>query len=200
MTQIALREKELVSRPLKILVPLIKEEIEHGREAADQAAKPFFQRAGDLLLEAKPQMDHGEWEGWVKRNFTIGSSTARRWMQYAKELPGYQNARGPGVLNKPPSIEEIVSPNRDYSNEPSRSWREPVREHLNERVTPTFVDRFAQERQDREKEQQLMRKLANELIDIGYKVLATKLHPDKGGSQEAMSRLNKVKSLLKQAI
>jgi hypothetical protein len=35
--------------------------------------------------------------------------------------------------------------------------------------------------------------LALQLIDIGYKVLSVKLHPDKGGSHDAMRRLNKVR-------
>lgn len=35
------------------------------------------------------------------------------------------------------------------------------------------------------------------IIDIGYKALATKLHPDMGGSQEEMARLNHVRERLK---
>ena len=36
------------------------------------------------------------------------------------------------------------------------------------------------------------------LIDIGYRVLAKELHPDKiGGSREAMTRLNRVKERFK---
>ena len=42
-----------------------------------------------------------------------------------------------------------------------------------------------------EKEAQIARALGLQLIDIGYKVLVTKLHPDKGGSSEAMTRLNR---------
>jgi hypothetical protein len=38
------------------------------------------------------------------------------------------------------------------------------------------------------------------MIDIGYKILSAKLHPDKaGGSHEAMTRLNAVRMRLKQA-
>jgi hypothetical protein len=39
--------------------------------------------------------------------------------------------------------------------------------------------------------------LALRLIDIGYKALAMKLHPDKGGSQDAMARLNLVRNRLR---
>jgi hypothetical protein len=48
---------------------------------------------------------------------------------------------------------------------------------------------------DREAE----RKLALQLINIGHKTLATELHPDKGGSCEAMSRLNAIRNRLKRA-
>ena len=37
--------------------------------------------------------------------------------------------------------------------------------------------------------------LALHLIDIGYEVLARVLHSDKGGSREAMTRLNDVTTL-----
>jgi hypothetical protein len=39
--------------------------------------------------------------------------------------------------------------------------------------------------------------LAVELVDIGFKALATRLHPDHGGSEQAMRRLNRVRRELK---
>jgi curved DNA-binding protein CbpA len=50
------------------------------------------------------------------------------------------------------------------------------------------------------KERETQRTLSLQLIDIGYKVLATKLHPDKGGSPEAMARLNQVRDALKRHV
>jgi hypothetical protein len=41
------------------------------------------------------------------------------------------------------------------------------------------------------------RKLALRLIDIGFKILDKELHPDKGGSRNAMARLNRVRDRLK---
>src|SRR5215472_1628406 len=43
-------------------------------------------------------------------------------------------------------------------------------------------DDFMQERQVREEEIRLHRELAEELVDLGYRALATRLHPDRGGS------------------
>ena len=58
-------------------------------------------------------------------------------------------------------------------------------------------DDFVQERQARDDEVRLHRELAEELVDIGYRALATRLHPDRGGSKDAMARLNRVRDELK---
>jgi hypothetical protein len=58
-------------------------------------------------------------------------------------------------------------------------------------------DDFVRERQTRDDEIRLHRELAEELIDIGYRALATRLHPDRGGSKDAMVRLNLVRGELK---
>ena len=50
----------------------------------------------------------------------------------------------------------------------------------------------------RKQERDAEQKLALRLIDIGYKVLAQTLHPDKGGSRDAMARLNRVRDRLKE--
>jgi|SRR6516225_9524127 hypothetical protein len=60
------------------------------------------------------------------------------------------------------------------------------------------ADTFVQERQARDAEIYLHRELAGELIDIGYRALATRLHPDRGGSKDAMARLNRVRDELKE--
>jgi hypothetical protein len=49
---------------------------------------------------------------------------------------------------------------------------------------------FAQQKQPRDEEVRLHRELAQELIDLGFRALAMRLHPDRGGSKDAMSRLN----------
>ena len=55
------------------------------------------------------------------------------------------------------------------------------------------VETFTEAKQARADEVQLHRDLALELIDIGWKALATRLHPDRGGSHAAMRRLNRVR-------
>jgi hypothetical protein len=91
-------------------------------------------------------------------------------------------------------LSAFVEPDRPSHHRPT--WHEPVRQITN-RVN---VEALASEERARKQEQQLIRQLGNQLIDIGYKVLATKLHPDKGGSTEAMGRLNRVRELLRRTL
>jgi hypothetical protein len=46
-------------------------------------------------------------------------------------------------------------------------------------------------------ETKLRRELAVQVIDLGYRTLATRLHPDRGGSTEAMARLNRARDVLR---
>lgn len=178
MTVAAVRKSTEVARPLKILVPLIKDEIDAG----DKAGIEHYRRAGEMLLEAKEQVGHGEWRGWVERNFHLSLSTAQRYMTLV-EMP---RARGFTSLRQ-------ATGQRGGGKV---SWQQPVQE-IAARVN---VEALARDQLDREREQKMLHQLGHQLIDIGYKVLSAKLHPDKGGSSEAMSRLNKVRSILKEAI
>jgi len=59
-------------------------------------------------------------------------------------------------------------------------------------------DDFVQERQARDDEIRLHRELAQEFVDVGYRAMATKLHPDRGGSKDAMVRLNRIREVFKE--
>jgi hypothetical protein len=193
MTTVAPSTSTEVARPLKVLVPLIKQEIAAGDAAAREASLEYYARAGALLLEARDQVGRGEWHAWLKRNFHLSETTARNYMKVAEEFerPSSRTLRSGATLS------QIARPNAPVGKPTDSGWTAPVREILTQRVD---VDRLAQERQNRDKEERLMRELSHRLIEIGYKVLVTKLHPDKGGSTEAMARLNRVRDLLKRAI
>ena len=177
---IAVREKGALVRPLRILVPLIKDELMAG----DRAGLDHYRSAGALLIEAKEHVQQGEWQAWLKRNFHLSSATARDYMKLAEKRSALHFS----------TLAEAVRPNREPGHRPT--WHAPVRE-VTARVD---VDKLAEERQSRAKEQKLIHDLAYQLIDIGYKVLATKLHPDKGGSKDAMARLNRARNILRSAI
>lgn len=179
-------------RPLHVLVPLIKKDLDEGREASERAGMPYYQAAGEKLIEAKPQCQGG-FEAWASRNFKITSRQAREYMNLARTTAGRQNGSGLPFTSLRDCIEQTRN-NPNYGK--SAAWHQPVREVINKVDTDTLNLRKAE--MSRIEDRDAQRKLALQLIDIGYKALATKLHPDKGGSRDAMARLNQVRDRLKQ--
>jgi hypothetical protein len=181
-----------VARPLRVLVPLIKEALSNGKQASERAGMPYYQTAGELMLEAKPQLSHGEFGPWIKRNFNIGPQHASRYMAFARATAGKQNSR----------FENFSDFMRKDGGDPSygkvvrkQDWHAPVKEQIDR--AKREAERLREESLTRQQERQAEQGLALRLIEIGYKVLAKELHPDKGGSRDAMARLNKVRDRLK---
>lgn len=186
---LAQQESEVPARPLKVLVPLIQEELQAG----DEAGMEHYRRAGELLLEAKAQLHHGEWQGWVERNFHLSYRTAKRYMQAAELFAQSEKGRR-RQFPEAQTLSELIEPHREH-HQPA--WATPIQQ-ITQRVD---AERLAQERQNKQTEQRLVRELAARIVEIGFKVLATKLHPDKrGGSREAMQRLTAARDLLKRCL
>ncbi len=180
-------------RPLRVLVPLIQDDLKHGREAAERAGMPYYQAAGEKLIEAKIQIKHGEWGSWLDRELSISRSQADRYILYAKaDVKTKFTARGEFASLR--EVERSVNPNIGTGK---TAWHEQVTNIVSRVDTETL--NLKREELKRQEEREAQRKLALQLIDIGYKVLARTLHPDKGGSREAMSRLNAVRERLKQS-
>ena len=56
-------------------------------------------RAGDLLIEAKRQLGHGDWLPWLRQHCTdVSERTAQKYMQLARELPNL-TAKAPRVAD-----------------------------------------------------------------------------------------------------
>jgi hypothetical protein len=61
--------------------------IRHEHEAVRFALRHAVERAmntGDLLLEAKEQLQHGQWSQWIQEHCKISDRTARLYMRLAK--------------------------------------------------------------------------------------------------------------------
>src|SRR5262249_168560 len=80
---------------------------------------------------------------------------------------------------------------RDKKSPPPR----PI--NFNFKVDLDEITRVRDEAMRRVEEAGARRKLARQIIDAGYKALATKMHPDIGGSHEAMTRLNQTRNQMK---
>jgi hypothetical protein len=181
---VAKRERATVSRPLKVLIPLIQADLEHG----DRAGMEFYADAGDKLIEAKEsgQVAHGYWGAWIRKNFALSDVTAQRYMRFARlRAENIENRRG--ATDLPRSLREMIGDTkRVQKHRKAESAYKAVLRDLE-------TDLYTQEQQTRTDEVRLHREIALELIDVGFKALATRLHPDRGGSKEAMARLNRVR-------
>jgi hypothetical protein len=177
---VAVRPKTQVSRPLPVLVPLIQGELSAGNNAGIE----HYRRAGEMLLEAREQVAPFKWGKWLSKNFELGRTTAHYYMKLAQRIQD-----DPDIVQRAeqPSIRSLTG------QKPAHAHWQPVFKATQQ----IDVDPFTEAKQARADEVQLHRDLALELIDIGFKALATRLHPDRGGSKDAMRRLNRVRDELK---
>jgi|SRR5262245_19715083 len=190
MTAVAkLVSDKKVARPLKMLIPMIQGELQMGNEAGHE----HYRRAGEMLIEAKDQVGYGGWGRWLSKNFELNPKTASVYMRWAKHHAEY-TGRGAPEEAKFRSLREMrgdAERSREkYQSKQAQDFRRVLRD--------VARDTFVQERQTRDDEVRLHRELAEELVDLGYRALATRLHPDRGGSKDAMSRLNRVRDELRQ--
>jgi hypothetical protein len=176
-------KKQAIARPLKVLVPLIQGELQQG----DSAGHEHYTNAGEMLNEAKDsgQIPHGSWSRWLTKNFDLSQRTAQVYMAWAR-----QKRSGAAHFT---SMRQMTGHTERDREERGSSQQQQFRRVLRE----VSRDDFVQERQRRDDELELHRDLALQLIDLGYRALATRLHPDRGGSREAMTRLNLVRDELK---
>ena len=127
----------------------------------------------------------------MAKNFDLSQSTAYRYMKWARQAEESSH----GVRQSPyQSLRAMEgATERDRENRQSKQQQDFRRV-----LRDVARDDFVQERQARKDELRLHHDLADELVDIGYRALATRLHPDRGGTKDAMSRLNRVRDELKQ--
>jgi hypothetical protein len=162
-----------IARPLKVLVPLIQDEL----SAADEAALEHYRRAGEMLLEAKGQVSYGSWGRWLSKNFTLSHKQANRYMKLAR-------CPGSSFVARDESLTRAIGESRGRSH---TSWK-----HIPSAARKIDV----QERQHRDNEMRLLQEMLQELINVGYKAMAMRLQPDRGGSKEGFQRLMNARDYL----
>ena len=166
MSELQTEREKPIARPLRVLVPLIRKDLQDDNEAAECAGVPYYRAAGEKLLEAKAQIRHGEFTPWVQRNLKIKARQARYYMTLAAATAAQNGNALPFS-----SLREFIR--HDTKPRPHVAAREA---------------QFLAEAEERAAEE----KINKEIVQAGYRVLAAKYHPDKhGGSRELMVRLNK---------
>lgn len=172
-----------IARPLHVLLPLIKEKLKKADEAARAAGLPYYLAVGQLLLEAKAQLDHGEFMQWVKRNLNVKHRQATNYMAYAKQQSGTE-CQFERVDTLSQFLRETRNPN--YNNPASIDDNRAA-----------YIRNLQAENQAESLRREQLKRVCLEIISTGYKTLAAKMHPDKSGSEEAMAWLNRARDHLK---
>jgi hypothetical protein len=195
------KSEQRIARPLKTLVPLIKADLSQMHEVQEavevsmsQRLQPYRIAIGEKLLEAKPQVKHGNFKKWIADNFPLMSyRTAAEYM----EMVAHQKRTGTH-FSGPQHFRRMTKASYKHNHTGTARWRNDVQQRLD--AFPAGNFNVEVEVDNRAKEQKLVSDLALEIISIGYKVLATKMHPDRGGSDKAMQRLNDARDMLKGAV
>jgi hypothetical protein len=172
----------VVQHTLKELTGTIKSYLAQGAE--------YYTLAGQLLIEAHDEHFDSpkEFWGWTEI-FDKSQTQLKIWMDMGAE-------RNLGRPRK----SQVYESQSDFLRKRERHvrghhGREPEIQQILNRVDTEALAREAAKRRD---ELTQVVKLANQIIDIGFKTLAQKLHPDKrGGSERAMVLLNAARDRLR---
>ena len=84
---------DVVARQVESAPTILEDLAARINQAHDQVEQAFVSAvenaltAGKLLLEAKRQVEHGEFEAWVEDNFEFSYRLARAYMRVARKLP-----------------------------------------------------------------------------------------------------------------
>jgi len=95
----------------------------HGQvEQAFESAVENALTAGKLLLMAKKQVKHGEFEAWIEDNFEFSYRLARAYMRVAKKLPELPGEKWQRVANMSlRGILKLLASPIDEQSEPAES-------------------------------------------------------------------------------
>lgn len=121
--------KELIRTPAE-LAPLIKEQIQFGDVASQEAGMPYYRKAGGLLLEAKPgvkQEGKETFEGYCVRVTGKSTRQCKLYIQAYREIAKVKklSKKGGSPPEKPSaSLNELEG--KRSSGRVFREWTAPV--------------------------------------------------------------------------
>lgn len=86
-------------------------------EAAFSESLTHARRAGELLIEAKGQVEHGEWLGWVEANCKFAPRTAQVYMRIERNWEELANTQGLALLGVEGAAKLLAAPSEVQVNE-----------------------------------------------------------------------------------
>lgn len=100
---------------------------EHRQAKADaRSAIEHAAHCGELLIEAKSELPHGQWRAWVEAHCEFSCRTARRYMQVAEELLRLRE-RWPRVASLPlRDVAHLLEKDNIHFSSDSPEWYTPA--------------------------------------------------------------------------
>ncbi len=187
MNAMAERSKQIARSP-KMLKPLIEQQVRLGY----QAGTMFFKQAGLMLLEARESITAPQlWSRYVLSlrvdDHPITTHQAKAWMRLGRSEQLGLGHRGVEDAKRDPRTRSQAPTGRPFGTSTRATSRE-----LDEETQENKEKRHREFREHRRAERAEMLLL----VAAGYKQLALKRHPDKGGSSEAMHLLREARDIL----
>lgn len=142
----------------KLDLSTLADEINAEHRSCDEALREGLRhalRAGELLIEAKSRVQHGEWGRWLEENFEGSSRTAQGYMKVAREIPNLDGTKAQHVadLSLRGALKELSAPGEDDGQErwPKQEVAKFIRKYMEvfgpslwEEETPLLEKRLAE--------------------------------------------------------
>jgi len=96
--------------------------MQHANKAIEHAF-----RCGDLLIEAKAKVPHGQWLPWLRQNVDFSERSVQVYMRIAQRLG--RNPQRAADLSLRDALREIQSPRRDYLREAEAEMADLLKGH-----------------------------------------------------------------------
>lgn len=112
--------------------------IQSEHDAATTAARTAIEhaiRCGELLTEAKAQVPHGGWAGWLAEHFPASDRTARGYMRLAAHADELADRQALADLGIEGALRELAAPREDADRANAAACPRPVHWAL-DRVPP----------------------------------------------------------------
>lgn len=157
------------ARPLTVIESEITEEL----EGAYQIGLAYYRRIGELLTEARPQFKTpAKYQAWAEKITGRSLRMCQRYIQLSNVTDV--------VAKSAKTLSEAIG-HPHPSERKAKAADDP----------PTITHETALAGERRQQKALMLK-----LIDVGYKGLALKLHPDTGGTSDEMMSLKAAKDTL----
>ena len=122
-------------------------EIDREHEAVKAAFQTGIEhaiKAGELLIEAKKEIPHGNWEAWVQINCSVKKRMAQNYMKLAREVPKLDAAKAQALahLGVEATLNALAIPSANATRQVTIAGEYEVVEISDStKPAPTFVGR-----------------------------------------------------------